>query len=92
MKKISSKDAPQIPIGDIVGVINGGIQLVEATGPLLKTLWDKVADWVVTLGKSNPNSPKNVRLRLAAVEAQNKLQKEENKLLWAEINALKAKG
>jgi DNA-binding IscR family transcriptional regulator len=91
MRKLNAKQAEEIPIGDVVAVINGGIQLVDAAAPVLSILFNKVNDWITQLGKNNPNSPKNVRLRLAALEAKDALQKELNKTFEARLAALENK-
>lgn len=78
-KKINLKSAKSISPNEVLDVINGGIQIVDAAAPVLKVLFDKIGELINSLGKKNPDSPRNVRLRLAALEAQNKLQKELNK-------------
>ncbi len=93
MKKLTAKSAQQIPVGNVVEVITGGIQFVEAVAPIAKILFDKINEFVKSLniGKNNPNSPINVRKRIAALEAKDMLQKELNKVIAAEIEALKKK-
>jgi len=79
-KKIDLKAAKATNPGDIVAVINAGIQIVDAAAPVLSVLFDKINTWIQSLGSKNPNSPKNVRLRLEALEAKDVLQKQINKL------------
>ncbi len=80
MSKLSLKKKGPESISDVVDGINAASELIDVTAPLLKTLFEKINEWLNTLGKNNPDSPRNVRLRLAALEAKDKLQKEVNKL------------
>lgn len=87
-KKLSAKAAGTLPIADIINGINTAAGIADATMPLIKALFEKVNQFILTLGKDNPNSPKNVRLRLSALEAKDKLQKELNKLFEERLAAL----
>jgi hypothetical protein len=80
MKKLTLKSAQAIPVGDVVAVINGGIQFVDAVAPIAKVLFDKINQLVQSIGKKNPGSPANRLLRIEALEAKDLLQKEVNKL------------
>lgn len=90
-KQLTLAGAQALKPVDVVSVVTGGIQIVEAAAPVIKVLFDKLTDLISSLGKNNPNSPKNVRLRLAALEAKDLLQKEQNKLVEARLAALEAK-
>lgn len=89
MRKISKQDAEQIPVQDLPGVITSGIEIIEAAAPVIKTLFQRISEWVKTLGKNNPDSPHNVRLRLKALEAKDELQKLKNKEYDQDILDLK---
>lgn len=89
--KITQKNLPTIPTADIVGIINGGITLVDAAAPLISTLFDKISEAIAKLG-NKANSPAGRLKRIEALEAQNKLQKEVNKVLEERLAALEAKG
>lgn len=95
-RKFSSvAEAQKLNPVDVVGILNGvGIDLTDvATNvakPLISLLFDKIKEAIANAGKNKPNSAKNVRLRIAALEAQNQLQKELNKLTEARLAALEA--
>lgn len=92
MKKVNLSTAQGMKPIDVVAAINTGIQIVDTIAPVAKVLFDKINEFLksLNLGKNNPNSPKNVRLRLEALEAKDKLQKELNKLTEARLVALEA--
>lgn len=64
---------------DALQIIEGIITVGTAAGPLLNKAFDALNNFINSLGSKNPNSPKNVRLRLAALEVKDELQKEKNK-------------
>jgi hypothetical protein len=78
MAKLSKADKRGIPV-DVVNVIEQITSVATLATPLISKLFDQLNNWIATLGKNNPNSPKNVRLRLAALEGKDTLQKELNK-------------
>jgi hypothetical protein len=97
MKKLDLQAAQAIPVGDVVGVINGGIQFVDAVAPIAKVLFNKIDEFIKSLniGKNNPNSVVNVRKRIAVLEeiakamaAKDLLQKEVNKGIIARLEIL----
>ncbi|MDW8420130.1 MAG: hypothetical protein RML37_12035 [Chitinophagales bacterium] len=90
-KQLTLAGAQALKPIDVVSVVTGGIQIVEAAAPVIKVLFDKLNDLITSLGKNNPNSPKNVRLRLQALEAKDLLQKELNKTFEARLAALESK-
>lgn len=92
-KKLTLKAAQGINPVDVVNVINGGIQFVDAVAPIAKVLFGKLNEFIQSLniGKNNPNSPVNVRKRLAALEAKDALQKQLNKLTEDRLTALETK-
>lgn len=85
MKQIKAQDLVGKTPEEIGDLLSGGIKIVEIATPLLKELFDKFTDFVSSLGKNNPNSPRNVRLRLAALEQKDVLQKELNKVTNAQL-------
>jgi hypothetical protein len=92
-KKLTLKAAQDINPVDVVAVINGGIQFVDAVAPVAKVLFAKINEFIksLNLGKNNPNSAQNVRKRLAALEAKDTLQKQVNKLVEDRLTALETK-
>lgn len=91
MKQFNLKSAQAAKPVDVVGAINTGIQIVEAAAPVLKTLFDKINEFLANIGKNKPNSPAGRLARIEALEAQNKLQKEQNKLFEQRLAALEGK-
>lgn len=91
MKKITAQSAREMKPIDVVGAVNAGIAIVEAAAPVIKTLFEKISELLNSIGKNNPNSIRNRRLRIEALEAQNKLQKELNKTYEARLAALELK-
>jgi hypothetical protein len=87
-QKLTLKQAGGLTPEQAISLINGGIQFVDAVQPTLRVLFDKLTNFIASLGKNNPNSPKNVRLRLQALEAKDQLQKELNKQFEARLQAL----
>jgi hypothetical protein len=92
-KKLTLNAAQAIDPGKVVDIINGGIQFVDAVAPIAKVLFGKLNEFIQSLniGKNNPNSPVNVRKRLAALEAKDTLQKQLNKLFEERLTALETK-
>lgn len=89
MRKIELKDAQEIPVDKLPGIIQTGIEVAaEAAAPILKTLFQRLNEWLKTLGKNNPDSPANVRLRLKLMESKDELQKKVNSHLQQQLNAL----
>lgn len=89
-KKIDLATAKSIEPVDVVAAINSGIQIIDAAAPVIKTLFEKIAQFFEMIGKNNPNSPHNVRLRLATLEAKDILQKELNKTFEARLSAMES--
>jgi len=77
-KKLSPADLKGIQ-PEVIDVLTGVTQVATLATPVIKQLFDWINDLVTNIGSKNPNSPKNVRIRLAAVEAKDGLQKELNK-------------
>lgn len=77
-KKLSPADLKGIQ-PEVIDVLTGVTQVATLATPVIKQLFDWINDLVANIGSKNPNSPKNVRIRLAAVEAKDGLQKELNK-------------
>jgi len=85
-KKLTAQDAEAITPDEILGYLQGGIEFVGAATPIIKVLYDKIAEAIKNLG--GPNSPQGRRRRIEALEAQNLLQKEVNKVNDARLKAL----
>lgn len=64
---------------DVLEIIEGVATVATAAGPLINKVFDALNNLINSLGSKNPNSPKNVRIRLAALEVKDELQKEKNK-------------
>jgi len=76
--QLTHEDAKTIGPDEIISTINTGVQIVEATLPFLTLLFDKIKEAID--GISGPNSPAGRLKRIEALEAQNLVQKELNKL------------
>jgi len=88
-KQIDAKTAAEINPDEILGHLQNGVEFVGAALPIIKTLYDKIAQGIKDLG--GPNSPPGRRRRIEALEAQNLLQKELNKTFEARLKALEEK-
>lgn len=88
-KQLSKAQAEAITPGEILGILQGGVDFVGAATPIIKVLYDKIAEAIKNMG--GPNSPQGRRRRIEALEAQNLLQKEINKVNEARLAALEAK-
>jgi hypothetical protein len=89
MRKIKRAELPNISPNEIIDIVKGGVQLVDATLPFIKELFDKISEGVKNLG--GPNSAQGKRRRIEALEAKDLLQKELNKLTNARLEALENK-
>ena len=76
--RLNEKEAQGIP-GDVLDIINGVVKTSEIWGPALKEAYDAISSFIQSLGAKNPNSPKNVRIRLAALEVKDELNKQKFK-------------
>lgn len=90
MQKVTAQSAKAMKPIDVVGAVNAGIAIVDAAAPVIKTLFEKIRELLESLGKS-PNSIRGRRLRIEALEAQNKLQRELNKTYEARLQQLEQK-
>lgn len=99
-RKLTAAEVANMKPVDVIGILNGvGIDLTEVATdvakPLISLLFDKIKEAIANAGKNNPNSPKNVRIRLAdlegAVLALNQMQKEVNKKFEQRLAVLEAK-
>ena len=88
-KKLTAQDAEAITPDAILGILQDGVEFVGAATPIIKVLYDKIADAIKNMG--GPNSPQGRRRRIEALEAQNLLQKEVNKTLEARISVLEGR-
>lgn len=77
-KKLSPADLKGIQ-PEVIDALTGVTQVATLATPLIKQLFDWINDLVANIGSKNPNSPKNVRIRLALLETKDSLQKELNK-------------
>jgi hypothetical protein len=98
--KITYAEAEKLEPVDVIGILNGvGIDLVgvatDVAKPLISLFFDKIKEAIANAGKNNPNSAKNVRVRLKEVEgaiyALNNLQKEVNRLTDTRLDAIESK-
>lgn len=89
-KTIKAADLAGKSPEEILEILKGGVKLVEATAPYVKELFGKIGE--LFAGIAGNNGPKQRLKRIEFLEAQNQLQKAENKLLWEAIEALKPKG
>jgi len=89
MRKISKADLPNISATDVIGIINGGIQLVDAAAPVISQLFNKINDALAKLG-NRANSPAGRLRRIEALEAKDALNKEVFKTHQQQIDELKA--
>jgi hypothetical protein len=90
MAKFSAKKAAGVNPMDIINGINTASGIVDATMPLLKALFDKINEALSNIGKNNPKSPAGRLLRIEALEAKDKVQKELNKLVEQRLTDLEA--
>jgi len=85
MKTINATEFGQQEVGTIVDDINAGIQLVDASIPIIKEIFGKINEWISQLGDEVAlHKVKHIK----ALEAAGKLQKELNKLYEARLDAL----
>lgn len=82
------KQAKDIDVNNVIDVVNSGITITKEVAPILSVLFNKIKAFVDKIGKNDPDSPRNVRYRLAAVEAKDNLQKEVNRLFDERIAEL----
>lgn len=85
-KKLTAQSAEAITPDEILGVLQGGVDFVGAATPIIKLLYDKIAEAIKNMG--GPNSPQGRRRRIEFLEAQNLLQKEVNKQTAAKLAEL----
>lgn len=90
-KKISAEDFSKLTPGQIGKGLETGLEIINIATPFLSKAFDALTNFIASLGSKNPNSAKNVRLRLAALEQKDVLQKEVNKQQNARIAALELK-
>lgn len=79
MRSLKKEEATPLSGEQIIDIFTTGVKLVDATEPFIKMLYDKIAEAIKNLG--GPNSPQGRRRRIEALEAQNLLQKEFNKIV-----------
>ena len=91
MKKLSQAESAPLSGGEIVDIIVGGVQFIDANKGWITDLFKKVGDWISEI-KAAPNSPHGRLMRIQALEAQNTLQKELNKISDAKFAILESKG
>ena len=85
MKIQSKAEAEAIGPDEVISILNGGIKIVDEALPVIKVLFDKIAEAFANIGKNSPNSPANRLKRIQALEAKDKLQKELNKVFAAKL-------
>lgn len=79
MKTITQAQAAPLNGEEIVELIKGGVAFVDANKGWITELFKKVGEWISEI-KAAPNSPHGRLMRIQALEAQNTLQKELNKI------------
>ena len=89
MKKIQARELAPLTPGEIISLIKGGVQFIDANKDDIKMVFDKIADFFRSIG--GPNSPGGRLKRIEALEAKDRLQKELNKINDAEFTALRAR-
>lgn len=89
MKKITQAESAPLNGGEIVDIIKGGVEFVDANKGWITDLFKKVGEWIGEI-KAAPNSPHGRLMRIQALEAQNTLQKELNKIHGQQIQELQA--
>ncbi len=85
MKKVTSKDLGPLNGGQIVGLVTTGVDFIFEHKDEITEAFKKIGEFFRGLG--GKNSPGGRLKRIEILEAQNQLQKEENKKLWEAINA-----
>lgn len=92
MSKFSAKGAAAkgVTPQDIINGINAASGIADATMPLLKALFEKINEALANIGKNNPKSAAGRLLRIEALEAKDKVQKELNKLVEQRLTDLEA--
>lgn len=86
MAKFTGKDLSPLNGGEIVDIIKGGAEFLFEHKDEIKDAFQKIGEFFKGLG--GKNSPGGRLKRIEILEAQNALQKEENKKLWEAVNAL----
>lgn len=87
MKQLSQEESAPLNGADIAGIIEGGVQFIDANKGWITDLFKKVSEWIGEI-KQSPNSPHGRLMRIQALEAKDTLQKEWNKIRDAEIAEL----
>jgi MoxR-like ATPase len=90
MELKTKKEAEKIDVNDVIETINNGIVVTGQVVPILKELFNKIKAFVEKVSKGDPDSPRNVRFRLAALEAKDNLQREVNRNLEERLAAVEA--
>lgn len=89
MKKLTPAQLAPLNPEEIIAVITGGIQFIDANKDSIKLAFDKIGEFFRSIG--GPNSLGGRLKRIQALEAKDRLQKELNKLHEDEIKAIKEK-
>jgi len=76
--RIKQSEAQGIPV-DVLAIVNGVVKTSEIWGPALTAAYNTINDFFQSLSSKNPNSPKNVRIRLALLETKDELTKQKFK-------------
>lgn len=85
MKKVTQKELAPLNGGQIVDIITGGVDFIFENKDQITEAFKKIGEFFRKLG--GKNSPGGRLKRIEILEAQNQLQKEENKKLWEAINS-----
>lgn len=99
MKQIKHEDLAGLSPVDVVGAINAGAEIVNATYPFVKDLFGKIAELVSSIKTDKLSTPHGKRVAIEALQkevevlnAKDVLQKELNKLYDARFAKLIAAG
>ena len=90
--KIEHAELPNIAPVDVVNILNTGGEIVNATYPFIKDLFAKIKELVGTFQTDALSTPHGKRVAIEALQAQNLVQKELNKLNDKRFAELLAKG
>ena len=91
MKKLQLEDVQELSAEDIINGINQGAHIVEVALPVIQLAFKKIAEWVKSLKIDDLAFPHGKRVHIEALEAQNQLQKQLNKLFEKRLTDLENK-
>ncbi len=84
MKKMNMKELAPLGALEIIAAIGSGVEFISAHRNEIKAAFAKISEFL-----SNIKTRPGLRKRVEALEAQNALQKEMNKIFEGEIAGLK---